>query len=660
MIGWRIIYAAIFVATASLGSLCFYILQPPEVGRLSETSQVLRSESGQIMNLRLTSKGFWREKVVLSELDPDLIRTLIAYEDQRYWTHHGVDPLALGRAVFDYIKSGKISSGASTLTMQTVRLMNPNLAKRTFTTKLQQLLAAIRLDAHWSKEAILEAYFTLAPYGGNIEGVSAASEAWFQKPPNDLRLNEIALLVALPQSPERRRPDRYPGNAYAAKIDVLKKVQGRLSVDDDALNEALVEKLPARLVKPASYAPHLADRLTGFTLQGNKTTINEEWQRQVQNILETKIQNFPAPIQAAALVVERQTGNVKAYIGSNEYGSKERKGANNFLTAVRSPGSTLKPLIYGKALQRNLIKFNEVFNDANFYRGGYNPTNFDNTYTGRVTLKDALLRSLNIPALITLERLDPRVFEAELKNLINVPFSSDKEAGLSLAVGGFYLTAEQLANLYLMTIDPGTSEHISFSSDRDQKIGAKDAKEAKFLNNRAAEQIMHLLIQNLPNGERVAFKTGTSFARHDAWSVQIFKSHIVISWFGTPDNQPTEILTGRDAAFPLSNEIGLALALKPPELPKLQLFSATIPTEEHIICTTLIDYPEHGAWIKSDNAVIRVIGSQSADWYLNAEKFDASQKQVQLLEPGIQRLTAKSSECSQTNEFFVEFHMERN
>ncbi|MDA9059240.1 transglycosylase domain-containing protein [Planktomarina temperata] len=609
------------------------------------------------MNLRLTSKGFWREKVFLSELDPNLIRTLIAYEDQRYWKHHGVDPLALVRAIFDYIKSGDISSGASTLTMQTVRLMDPNLARRTFTTKLRQMLAAIRLDAHWSKEAILEAYFTLAPYGGNIEGVSAASEAWFQKPPKDLRLNEIALLVALPQSPERRRPDRYPDNAYAAKIGVLKKVQGRLSIGDGALNEALMEQLPARLVKPKSYAPHLADRLTGSTLPGNKTTINEEWQKQVQSIVEAKIQNFPAPIQAAALVVERRTGHVKAYVGSSEYKSKERKGANNFLTAVRSPGSTLKPLIYGKALQRNLIEFNEVFNDANFYRGGYNPTNFSNTYSGKVTLKDALLRSLNIPALITLEKLNPRIFEAELKNLINAPVASDKEAGLSLAVGGFYLNAEQLASLYLMAIDPMMSEGISFISGQGQKSGAKDAN---FLNNQAAEQIVHLLIQNLPNGERVAFKTGTSFARHDAWSIQIFKSHIVISWFGTPDNQPTEILTGRDAAFPLSNEIGLALALKAPEIPKTQISNEASPTEEGIVCTTLIDYPENGAWIKSDNAVIRVIGSQTADWYLNAKKFDASQKQVQLLEPGIQRLTAKSSECSQTNEFFVEFHMERN
>ena len=231
----RIIYSALLLLTASLGGFCLYLLQPPSFGRLNETSQVIRSETGEIINLRLTPNGFWREKASLENIDPDLIKTLIAYEDKRYWTHHGVDPLALLRAAFDYITSGEISSGASTLTMQTVRLMDPNLAKRTFTTKARQMLAAIRLDAHWSKEAILEAYFTLAPYGGNIEGINAASEAWFQKPPKDLRLTEIAMLVALPQSPERRRPDRYPAATYAAKKVILQKVQNRLDINDEAL-----------------------------------------------------------------------------------------------------------------------------------------------------------------------------------------------------------------------------------------------------------------------------------------------------------------------------------------------------------------------------------------------------------------------------------------
>jgi penicillin-binding protein 1C len=648
----QIIYSALLFLTASLGGFCLYLLQPPNFGRLSETSQVVRSETGKIINLRLTQNGFWREKTSLENLDPDLLNILIAYEDQRYWTHHGVDPLAVLRAAFEYIKNGEISSGASTLTMQTVRLMDPSLAKRTLTTKFQQMAAAIRLDAHWSKEDILEAYFTLAPYGGNIEGINAATEAWFQKSPKDLRLNEIAMLIALPQSPERRRPDRFPAITYEAKKVVLQKVQERLDIDDEELNEALLEQLPARLVKPTSYAPHLADRIAGFKPYLARTTINEEWQRQVQTILETEIQKFPAPIQAAALIVERQTGNVKAYVGSSEYKSFERKGGNNFLIATRSTGSTLKPLIYGKALQRNLIKFDEVFDDSSFYRGGYNPTNFDETYSGKVTLKDALLRSLNIPALITLEKLDPRIFETELKSSLRLFSKKLQNSALSLAVGGFYLNAEQLASLYLMALDPGFARRISFRSVSNQKF---DTADTGFLNEEAAKQILHLLIQDLPNGKRVAFKTGTSFARHDAWSVQIFKKHLVIAWVGTPDNQPTEVLTGRDAAFPISNEIGLALAMKEPERPTLQIRNEITAAASNKACGTLINYPEDGAWIRSDNAIIRVIGSKEANWYLNAKKLGSFRNQVQLSQPGIQRLTAKSAKCSQTTEFFVEF-----
>ncbi len=653
MIKWkRIIYSASLLLTASLGAMAIYILQPPNHGRLEETSQVIRSENGSIINLRLTQNGFWREAPSLEDVDPNLINVLIAYEDKRFWTHHGVDPLAVLRASIEYVRNGKISSGASTLTMQTVRLIDPSLAKRTIVTKIRQMAEAIRLDAHWSKNEILEAYFTLAPYGGNIEGINAATEAWFQKTPKDLRLNEIAMLVALPQSPERRRPDRFPDAAFEAKKVVLQKVQAKLKINDTELREALSEQLPARLAKPRSYAPHLADRRTGSKNSHTNTSINAEWQKQVQSIIETEIQKFPAPIQAAALVVERKTGQIKAYVGSSGYGSKERKGGNNFLTATRSPGSTLKPLVYGKALQRSLIEFDEVFNDSSFYRSGYNPTNFDNTYSGKVTLKDALLRSLNIPALVALEKLGPRIFETELKTVLGLTSSQELDAGLSLAVGGFYLNAEQLTNIYLMAIDPGFARNISFDSTFKRRVKTTDPG---FLTEEAAKQILHLLIQDLPNGDQVAFKTGTSFARHDAWSVQIFKDHLVVAWVGTPDNQPTEVLTGRDAAFPITNGIGLALAMKAPERPKLQIRNKLFRTVKHEGCATLINYPENGTWIRSDNTIIGVIGSEEAEWYLNARKLGSFQKQIKLLRPGIQKLTAKSANCSQTAEFFVEF-----
>ena len=197
-----------------VAGLFFWISQPPNPGRLSEVSQVLRASNNTILNLRLTQDGFWREKATLEEIDPQLIAMLIAYEDQRFWSHNGVDPQAIIRATYDFITSGRIVSGASTLTMQTARLIDPRLSQKKISTKVWQMLEAIRLEQHWTKEEILEAYFTLAPYGGNIEGVRAASEAWFQKSAQQLTLNESALLVALPQSPERRRPDRFAKNAF--------------------------------------------------------------------------------------------------------------------------------------------------------------------------------------------------------------------------------------------------------------------------------------------------------------------------------------------------------------------------------------------------------------------------------------------------------------
>ena len=218
---------------------------------------------------------------------------LIAYEDQKFWSHKGVDPQAIIRATYDFITSGRIVSGASTLTMQTARLIDPRLSQKTISTKIWQMLEAIRLEQHWTKEEILEAYFTLAPYGGNIEGVRAASEAWFQKSAQQLTLNESALLVALPQSPERRRPDRFAKNAFLAKQKVLRQVKERMALDDDLVLEVLDEPLPVRLSKPTSIAPHLADRLISQPNKSIKTTIDVNWQKEVADILAAETSKLP-------------------------------------------------------------------------------------------------------------------------------------------------------------------------------------------------------------------------------------------------------------------------------------------------------------------------------------------------------------------------------
>jgi penicillin-binding protein 1C len=634
-----------------VAGLFFWISQPPNPGRLSEVSQVLRASNNAIINLRLTQDGFWREKANLQEIDPQLVAMLVAYEDQRFWSHNGVDPRAIIRAAYDFLTSGRIVSGASTLTMQTARLIDPRLSQKTISAKIWQMLEAVRLEQHWTKEEILEAYFTLAPYGGNIEGVRAASEAWFQKSAQKLTLNESALLVALPQSPERRRPDRFEKNAFLAKQKVLMQVKERMTIDDDLVLEVMNEPLPVRLSKPTSIAPHLADRFLSQPNNSIKTTINVNWQKEVADILVAETAKLPSPIQSAAMVIERRSGTVRAYVGSAQYGAIDRKGSVNYLTAIRSPGSTLKPLIFGKALQRNLISFNHVFEDASFFRGGYKPTNFDGSFSGEVTLKAALLRSLNIPALLALEKVGPDILESEIKSYLGGASHNKKNAGLSLALGGLYMKPEQLAEIYLAISDPGYATKLQLV---EQSSDDEDQKSYTFLNQQSADQILNLLIQTLPNGENVAFKTGTSYARQDAWSVQIFENYLVLSWLGTPDNEATNLLTGRNSAFPISNEIGRALGLAPPIKPEIKVQFDELNMVAKPACERLINFPEDGSWIRSSNSVVTVTGSKDAVWYLNAKKLGPYQRQLKVTQSGTNTLTAKLSNCSDTIEFFIE------
>ena len=347
----RLIYIPIgFILLGALGMFA-YISKPIQLGRLSDYAQVLRANNNEILELRLTSSGHWREPISLDEVDPILIDVLIAYEDKRFNKHSGVDIVAVVRAAWQFIFSGKITSGASTLTMQTARLMHRDLAKRSLLTKLHQMAFALRLERQWSKDKILETYLSLAPYGGNIEGIKAASQAWFQKPPSQLTLSEAALLVAIPQSPESRRPDRFPENAYKAKAKVIDAIADNLDITPELIAELKTEALPIRLRRPKSIAPHLFDRIKR-TSSETHTTVSPEWQRQVSGIISNFINGYAEPVNGAALIVERKTGKVRAYVGSADYKSKNRKGGINYLTSIRSPGSTLKPLIYAKAIDR--------------------------------------------------------------------------------------------------------------------------------------------------------------------------------------------------------------------------------------------------------------------------------------------------------------------
>lgn len=644
---FKFIYPFLILILILSTGLFIYVSQPIELGRKNDFAYALRAENGKIIQLKLTEEGYWREPVKLSEIDPKFISILIAYEDKRYFEHVGIDFAAITRATWQYIRNGRIISGASTLTMQTARLMHRKLSQKTIQAKLHQMLFALRLEYNWNKTQILETYLNLAPYGGNIEGLKAASQAWLQKPPNQLTLSEAALLVSLPQSPERRRPDKYPQKAYLAKAKVIEDVADKLKLSTDKIFELKNEAIPSYLLRPNQLAPHLSHRLINSKPK-IKTTINYEWQSRVLQIMDNFTNRYPEPINGAALIVERRTGKVRSYVGSSEYQAKARNGAINYLTSVRSPGSTLKPLIYAKALDRKKIDSNFIFSDQPIQINGYDPTNFSEGYSGKVSLKDALIQSLNIPAVKALQSIGPISFENNIRNLINNPKLSKKYAGLSLALGGFYLTPEDLINLYLEFSDPHNSSQLVFEENQPMK------QNPSIVSKPSSDIILSLLTQKRTNGKFATFKTGTSYNRQDAWSVQITENHLVLVWLGTPDNEATKLLTGKKAAYPITQQIVDDLSFK--TSPPINLIAKPKNLKNKLVdqCEKLIQFPEADEWIKTDDLGVKISGKLGVDWFLNSEPIIPTNGRIELITPGAQKITAKLFDCIETVNVFVQ------
>ena len=629
--------------------LYVYVSGPVDVDRLNDVAATVLAADGRLLDMRLNSEGMWREPVSFDGVDRDFIDALIAFEDRRFFSHFGVDPLAIARAALSLVTEGRIVSGGSSLTMQVARLLRPELRQRSFSAKLRQALYALRLEYHWSKREILQAYLTLAPYGGNVEGIKAAAMAWLLKFPGELTMSEIGLLIALPQAPERRRPDRFPHAVIQAKNHVLNSIADDLALEAAQLDEYLAEGLPLGRYFAPSLAPHLLDR--NFTRDdyvfGRPTTIYADWQKTTTRVLAERVQRLAAPINGAALVVERKTGYVRSYVGSANYLDTARKGAVNYLRARRSPGSTLKPLIYAAAIERRLIADDQVFHDRPLQRGGYAPTNFDGKYSGTVTLREALVRSRNVPAIEVLQAIGETSFENKLRSFIGSSAARTKYAGLSLAVGGFYLTPEDVAELYLSLSDPVSSPRLSFVEEADSRSGPPLVTQA------AAERIQALLAVTLPNGRIRLAKTGTSHNRQDALTVLVTRDHVLVVWFGTPDGEPTQILTGAAVALPVAERLQAALGLAdpviapPPETKPADVLALT--------CPPLIDFPEDGEWLRTEDKRVAVSGTRrTIRWFLDGVAANVSNGAITVPSGGAFRITAADGECRETSEVFVE------
>jgi penicillin-binding protein 1C len=498
-------------------------------------------------------EGRWRLPVRPTEVDPTYLAMLLAFEDRRFHAHQGVDPRALARAAGQLLVYGRIVSGGSTLTMQLVRLLSGR-STRTLDGKLDQILAALALERRLDKEAILAAYLTLAPYGSNIEGVRAASWAWFGKEPRRLTPAQAALLVALPQSPEARRPDRDPDAARRARDRVLERARVAGVIDAAELAAALREPVP-RVRRPfPMLAPHAARRalLANPGRPVLRLTLDAELQARLEALAAERARGLGERLSVALLVADHGTGEILASVGSAGLLDAARSGYVDMTRAVRSPGSALKPLIYGLAFELGLAHPESLIEDRPTGFAGYVPANFDREFLGTVTVRQALQRSLNVPAVRLLDAVGPARLAARMRRAGAEPVLPDlSPPGLAIGLGGVGVRLLDLARIYAAIARGGRP--VVLREEADTPFPATGPK--RVLDERAAWYVTSILAGAPgPSGvapDGLAFKTGTSYGNRDAWAAGFDGRHVVAVWVGRAEGAPVPGLTGIDAAAPL-------------------------------------------------------------------------------------------------------------
>lgn len=573
---------------------------------LAETSTEMRDSDGHLMRAFAVEDG--RVRLALGPVDADFTAMLIAYEDKRFRQHTGVDGWAMARAVAQAVRAGEVVSGGSTLTMQAARLLE-NSGTGTLRGKLRQMRVAWALERRMDKAAILHLYLQHAPYGGRIEGVRSASYLWFGKEPARLSPAEAALLVALPQAPEARRPDRNPDAARAARDRVLARV-GAAPVAAD---------VPRAMRPLPRLAPHLADALRRDDPLAARfdTTLIAGLQRQMETLVRTHAAGQAAGVSMALMVADHQSGEIIARVGAPHY--TDAQGALGYVDmtrAKRSPGSTLKPLIYALAFDRGLAHPETVFADRPTRFGRYAPQNFDGHFRGDVTARAALTQSLNIPPVALTEALGPERLMATLRSLGAAPELPGGKPGLAVALGGVGLSLEDLMRAYAGLAQMG---RVTALSDRptEQTTGAQ------IIVPRAAWQVGDILRDIPPPAGAVAglaYKTGTSYGHRDAWAIGYDGQHVIGVWMGRPDGTPVPGAFGGDHAAPILFEAfgRLKQSYTPPppppadtlmlttaELPApLRRFGAARPGTKGLA----VAFPPNGAILAQSDTVVKIEG----------------------------------------------------
>jgi penicillin-binding protein 1C len=634
----RVVFALIALLAVETALVALDAAFPPDLTRARHSSPVALDRTGAWLRALPVEDGRWRIRADLALTDRRFQHRLIASEDGAFWLHPGVNPAAVVRAAGSALLHGHIVSGASTLTMQTARLLEPR--PRTLGAKLIEMIRAVQLEARFSKPQVLALYLTLAPYGGNLEGVRAASLAYFGHGPESLTDGEQALLIALPQSPEARRPDRRPGAANNARRAVLARLTRRGLIDPAAAEEAATEPIPSRGAFPGR-AWQVAGQLARAAPAGQATvltTLDAGLQAQLEPLALHAAQAQGAEVTAAILVVEVKSRAVRAAVAS---AGRDRPGGWVDMTqALRSPGSALKPFIYAFAFDDGLAAPDTLIDDSARRFSDYQPENFDKVFHGQVTAREALVHSLNVPAVAMLEKIGAPAFQARLEasgaKLVR-PKAGMTDAGLALALGGEGITLRDLAMLYCALADGGVAKPLAWTqaeAARRERSGG-----VRLMGAKAADTVLDILREGpapkgrLPaaltrGGATMAFKTGTSYGFRDAVAVGVVGGYVVVVWTGRADGGARQGLTGRDAALPMlfdvADALGAAHTAPAPVAPRAA--PSALQTLRKADSGPNVIFPPDGASVAVDaygprsRGLVLAATGHGVSWYVEGER----------------------------------------
>jgi penicillin-binding protein 1C len=493
-------------------------------------------------------RGEWRYPITLNQVSPYYLQSLIAYEDRWYYHHFGVNPFSLARATWQWLRNGRIISGGSTITMQVARIRYPG--KRGIVYKIQQIIRALQLEWRYSKDEILAYYINHAPFGGTLQGVEAASRSYFGYPAFRLTRAQAALLAVLPQAPSRYRPDRHPKLAQQQRNKVLDRMAQYAHLTPEEVADAKLETVEANAPYLEPLAPLLSQRLINAYPDDRliSSFIDREIQHRFEALCHDQVNRIPQHASVAMLAMEHGSGKVVAYLGSADMTDMDRFGYLDMVRAKRSPGSTLKPFIYGLAMDEGLIHSESLLMDAPLTFSDYRPQNFSRGFSGPVSVSTALQQSLNIPAVQVLEQLDPGNFFARMQTAgAGLRLPSGATPNLAIALGGVATDLEHLVSLYSALGNEGYA--IT------PRLTPKDPQRRhRLLSSGSAWILRDILSQQSGDAtwqQNLAIKTGTSYGNRDAWAIGVTDHHTIGVWVGRPDNAAMTGHYGRFTAVPI-------------------------------------------------------------------------------------------------------------